>query len=546
FFGARKMFRKLSVTNTTLLVILIALVLGLLFRFSHINKPYTHDEAYTSLRISGYPLQTLLEQEFDMDGEILTVQDLQVYQTVNPDKTLIDTIAGLADEEPQLPPLYFILAKLWAQIFGSSIISVRNLSVFISLLSMLAFYRLCQDLFEAPQVKWFGLALMAVSPFQVLYAHNARPYGLEMLLLLVASVSLLKAIRVNTWKTWLIYTLAVTAGLYTHLFFIFVVAAHGLYLLIIERFRWGNRCLGYLFSLASSCVMFAPWLVILGLNVATAQKMTASATASVSVTTLVRSWLRIVGYTFLDLNFEPYFVSFQHLSLRLNLLLIPGVILLIAYALFVLVKEAPKPAIFVITLIGVSTLPLMGADLFLGSKLSVRARYLIPLYPGLHLAVAYLLATRLSGRAPIGRRVAKAAFALVLTCGVVSCTLISVASGWWHTDGLLPHQIAAIVNDSERPLVIANNDMLNVGDILALSHELDNNVTLQLVSLNGMPTVPSGFQDIFLFPCKAEFRAEIAQGQSFAIEPVPELGKYEESLFRLKAAEPLSPLSPDD
>jgi uncharacterized membrane protein len=50
----------------------------------------------------------------DFPGKTISVEDLQrKYQQINPEKTWLDTVKGLATEEPQLSPLYFILARFW-------------------------------------------------------------------------------------------------------------------------------------------------------------------------------------------------------------------------------------------------------------------------------------------------------------------------------------------------------------------------------------------------------------------------------------------------
>jgi len=45
----------------------------------------------------------------DLQGKTISVEDLLgKYQQINPEKTWLDTVKGLATEEPQLSPLYFI------------------------------------------------------------------------------------------------------------------------------------------------------------------------------------------------------------------------------------------------------------------------------------------------------------------------------------------------------------------------------------------------------------------------------------------------------
>jgi len=147
-------------------LIIILLVLGLFFRFVHLDrKIYWMDETYTSLRISGYTESEVAQQL--LESQILSLQDLHKYQRLNPEKSVVDTVKGIAAEEPQLPPLYFVLVRFWTQLFGDSVAAIRSFSAFLSLLAFPCIYWLCLELFESSLVGWLACALIAVSPFQL-------------------------------------------------------------------------------------------------------------------------------------------------------------------------------------------------------------------------------------------------------------------------------------------------------------------------------------------------------------------------------------------
>ncbi|MEG4206428.1 hypothetical protein QUA20_21185 [Microcoleus sp. Pol7_A1] len=80
------------------------------FRFINIDKKYYwYDEAFTSLRISGYT-QTEVLHEIS-SGQLVAPKDLMKDQRPNATKNFGDTLKSLAIEEPQLPPLYFLTVK---------------------------------------------------------------------------------------------------------------------------------------------------------------------------------------------------------------------------------------------------------------------------------------------------------------------------------------------------------------------------------------------------------------------------------------------------
>ncbi|HEY9709495.1 MAG TPA: glycosyltransferase family 39 protein, partial [Oculatellaceae cyanobacterium] len=159
-------------TNWLQVLIVVVLILGVFFRLANLDlKVYWEDEAFTSLRISGYTEAELIQQVFN--GHEIGVADLQKYQHPNPEKGVIDTIKGLAVEEPQHTPLYFLMVRLWVQWFGNSVLITRSLSALLSLLVFPCLYWLCRELFESPLTAWIAMAMMAISPFHVVYAQEA-------------------------------------------------------------------------------------------------------------------------------------------------------------------------------------------------------------------------------------------------------------------------------------------------------------------------------------------------------------------------------------
>ena len=40
-------------------------------------------------------------------------------------------------------------------------------------------YWLCLELFESSVTAWLAVAIIAISPFQIVYAQEARPYSLS-------------------------------------------------------------------------------------------------------------------------------------------------------------------------------------------------------------------------------------------------------------------------------------------------------------------------------------------------------------------------------
>lgn len=213
-------------TNSTWFrLLLVILVLGIFFRFFNLEKKlYWIDETYTSLRFSGYT-EAEMRPRFSQ-GQVLLNEDMQKYKQFNPETTVFDTIKSLATEDPQHPPVYYILIRYWVQLFGNSISTIRSLSAILSLLIFPCLYWLCMELFNSPNVAWTAIAIVAISPFHVLYAQEAREYGLWTVTILLSSAVLLWAMRTKTKTSWILYTVTIILGLYTYIFTALVALSH--------------------------------------------------------------------------------------------------------------------------------------------------------------------------------------------------------------------------------------------------------------------------------------------------------------------------------
>jgi uncharacterized membrane protein len=64
---------------------------------------------------------------------------------------------------------------------------------------------------------WLAVAIIAISPFQIVYAQEARPYSLFVMLILLSSAVLLGGMRLKTNSSWAIYAVTLVVGFYSHL-----------------------------------------------------------------------------------------------------------------------------------------------------------------------------------------------------------------------------------------------------------------------------------------------------------------------------------------
>ncbi|NEO69065.1 glycosyltransferase family 39 protein [Moorena sp. SIO3H5] len=489
-------------------LMIVLLLLGIFFRCFNLNhKIYWHDEVYTSIRSSGYTGDEVIKEVFD--GRVIGVEDLQKYQHPNPEKHLGDTINALTTN-PEHPPLYYLMARFWRQLFGAAVNNPRGLSVLFSLLVLPAIYWLCLELFEFPLVGSVALALLAVSPFHVLYAQEAREYSLWTLTIILSCASLLRAIRKtkNSRKvthylwSWVIYAITLALSLYTFLFSIFVAIGHGIYVFIIERFRFNKTIYAYLIASGAGFIAFSPWLVVVVSNLAIIQHKTHWTTLQVPLSFLVKIW----GIN-LSLIFFDFGIPLEH---PFTYIIPPILVSFVGYAIYFICRYTTQRVwLLVLTLIVITGLGLILPDLIWGGRRSVSTRYFLPCYIGVQLAVAYVISMYITGslsRATLikanlkTQKVWKGIVAVLLTGGVISCAISSQTEIWWNKQvGAHNPTIARIINQAERPLVVSNVSSVNPGDVISLSYLLNPQVKIQLVIPPTIPDIPQGFSDIFLF-----------------------------------------------
>ncbi|MBD0264676.1 MAG: glycosyltransferase family 39 protein, partial [Tolypothrix sp. Co-bin9] len=406
-------------------LLIILLTLGVLFRFVNLDKKiYWHDENFTSLRVSGYTEAEVVQQVFN--GQVIAVQDLQKYRYPNFNKNLLDTINSLALEEPQHPPLYYVLVRVWMQLFGNQVAITRSLSALISLLAFPFIYWLCLELFNSSLVGWIAVALIAVSPFHVLYAQEAREYSLWTVTILASSAALLRSLRLNTKSSWTLYVVTIVISLYTFLFSGLVMIGQGLYVLTRERFKFSKVTTTYLLASLVGLLTYVPWIFAIINNFSELDQRTSWTSDKTPLLSLVKTWVANPTRIFFDINLD----SESHLIfIVLPLLILWG---LIGYSIYFLCRNASKPiVVFILALIGVTLLALVLPDLILGGRRSSVSRYLIPSYLGIHLAVAYLFSAKLANPSFSRQKIWQFGFLLLIIGGIVSCGVSSQAETWW-------------------------------------------------------------------------------------------------------------------
>ncbi|MGJ3251821.1 MAG: glycosyltransferase family 39 protein [Elainellaceae cyanobacterium] len=469
-------------THPGLVLSLVLLSLGLAFRLINLDNPfYWVDEVATSIRISGYTQEQVVQQI--ATGDVLSIEDVQHYQQLNADRDWADTFDALR-QSPEHAPLYFILARLWVQMFGSSVVAIRSLSVVCSVVALPCFYWLTVELFKAPVVGWMAVGLLSVSPFFVAYAQEARPYSLWSVTLLLSGVALLRAMRLDMRLSWGVYALTLALTLYTSLLSVFVALGQGIYVVVMTRSKSSplkrtSRVRHYWMATGLALLAVSPWLLIIAQQWMTLQTNTTWMREPMNFGAIAGILIYNLAVLFFDVpvSLDLSLATFAKVTVSLVLLALMG------YAVYVLRLKSPTSVwLFVVTFAGTLPISLLLLDLVSNGQTSTAARYLMPLQLGILLAISHLLTH--SMRFSLSN-------AQALTWRCVAIALVSLSIGSCLTHWSMPPKyqksrnlsngaIAAIVNRAESPLVIAEADQTL--DLISLSYMFNSSVRIALSS----------------------------------------------------------------
>jgi mannosyltransferase len=170
---------------------------------------------------------TLDLQSFDFDEAI----------TVGP--VLGGSFASMLDAIPQTestPPLYYVLAWIWTQVFGLGEVGVRSLSALLGTALVPVAFGAAREL-AGRRAGLIAAALVAVNPQLIFYSQEARAYSLLALLATLSFWAFVVARRDAHGRGLVLWALASVAALLTHYFAAFLVVPEAVWLLAARRPR---------------------------------------------------------------------------------------------------------------------------------------------------------------------------------------------------------------------------------------------------------------------------------------------------------------------
>ena len=122
------------------------------------------------------------------------------------------------------PPLYHVLVHFWMAAFGQTEVAVRSFSVLVGVAAIPVAYWAGSRIFDR-RTGLIASMLVALSPFQIWYSQEARMYELLFLAGLLSTAFLVLSLRDGRPRYWIGYFFWTAVGLFTHYFFVFLLAS---------------------------------------------------------------------------------------------------------------------------------------------------------------------------------------------------------------------------------------------------------------------------------------------------------------------------------
>ncbi len=506
-------------------LLMVLLSLGLLFRCVNLDrKVFWVDEVATALRVAGYTRQEVTA--ILADGQLHTPAELLAYQRLTPDRSLADTVTAL-QQSPEHAPLYFLLLRLWTQIWGSSVTAIRSFSVVCSLLLVASGYWLSRTLFASIQaasgqadgsqtpiwVSGIMAASMAISPLLIAYAQEARPYSLWLLTLTLSGITLLRALRTNRIADWAFYALALGASLYTSFLSGGVAIGQGFYVLTLEKFRLTQRL--HRFALAIVCGLTAllPWLWLIVQRWHLLQDNTTWMRIPIPHFAKIVIWF----YSVAILYFDVPVILHPRLIAAAEMTLATGVVAVVINALYVLCRSTPPRIwLFVLSLSLPIPLMLVLLDLSSNGRYSTAPRYLLAFHLGSQLAIAYLLSHRLTEKERSQRHQWHGVAAFLISVSLLSNFVhLEASPRYLKNRNLHNFSITNIINQSPQFSLISESQ--NTIDLLSLSHSLDQSIQIQILPPDTFDQISSLRSCRFLFNPSDRLKQQIQQDEALQL-----------------------------
>ena len=431
------------------------------------------------------------------DGRLLRVRDLRAATA----RSAAAVVRSVAVDEPQSGAGYFLAAFGWARALGDDLATLRALSAVASTLAVLLVHRLARALGGSADVALAAAALVALSPLQLRYAQEARPYALWAALLVAAALALIRARTRGTVPAALAWAAALAAALWVQpltLLALPAFAALGLGAGSRSPAAATSARLG-----VATVAALASWLVWAAVclhgRVAIVNR-TAWTSAPTGFLALVHGWIGAATAIF----FRPWgegglLPAGMPWSAAVGTFWTSGIaaVVVVALGLRAVGTDADAPGRRFVRVLTLAPWAVLAAtDVAFGGRRSTVTRYLVPAWIGAALATACLTATSRRGAA---------ALVLLLTLATATAVRTRFVDVWWDTDPPRLRTIAAAaraIAATDGAVVVTDAEPVPLYELV---HRLPESTLLRLGA--GAPRAVDDWDRVLLYDPSERLRA---------------------------------------
>ena len=229
-----------------------------LARLLHLSRPTWAERYFIVILILGAVLAMLISLSIGLAQSVWFDEAYSIMLAKQQAGELL-RLTGLDTH----PPLYYLLLKAWAGLFGWSEVALRSLSV-LAMGGAVIFAGLLVKRLFGVRAALITLPFVVLAPFLLRYGFEIRMYSLASLIGVAATYVLVSALSAKGRKQWVLYSIyavLVALGVYTLYYLALLWVAHVVWLLWLWRRE--KRPLAkapWLLALAGSVVLFLPWL----------------------------------------------------------------------------------------------------------------------------------------------------------------------------------------------------------------------------------------------------------------------------------------------
>jgi uncharacterized membrane protein len=455
-FSTSSLARNQTLIRYMTIVAWCAIIGGAALRLTDLpTRVYYHDEGYTQLRVAGHTAAEMMQAFYD--GRPTSPAELRRYLDVDATSSAANLVSSLAREDAQHPPLFYLAELGFVKAFGNALVVWRLFPAIIGILAIAAAFAVARELFSDARAGLLAAAVFAVSPVERLYSDQAREYSLFVLMVLLATLAIVRAMRANTLRSWALYALACTAGLYANPIMAYTVAGHGIFALGVAWKARRSRLGAFAAASAVALLAYGPWLYELIVHRSDIAETNVWSATHWPLQRLAAKWAFNLGSTFFDL---------EYLDLRWSAAL-AAVAIVAAIAIVRTFRSADAEARWCLGAgILVPALLLAVPDVLLSQHRSATARYGLPVLAMLAVAVAPGL---------VGRPFSAT---LILAAGLFSSTFGSFHPSWWDNDmNADDARIGAIISSVPRAQLASS---LAPPEFVSFARQLSDDVRVSL------------------------------------------------------------------